>query len=119
VHGSQADLDRARAIREAALRGVELEVWTAYWQTIEAGEAIEAAERFVASAEESARVAEGEYKDGTGTIIGLIDAQTARTAAKNRLIQARLDWRTAAARFERAVGRSLTEPAASFSKGSE
>jgi len=109
LHASKADLARAIAQREGVLRGVELEVWTAYWQTIEAGEAIEAAKRFVASAEESARVAEGEYKNGTGSIIGLIDAQTARTAAKVRLIQARLDWRTAMARFERAVGRSLAE----------
>ena len=96
-----------------------MEVWTAYWQTIEAGEAIEAAKRFVASAEESARVAEGEYKNGTGTIIGLIDAQTARTAAQDRLIQARLDWRTAMARFERAVGRSLAQRAEPVAKKSE
>lgn len=111
LHGSQADLDRSLAARQIVLQGVELEVWTAYWQTVEAGQAIEAAERFIASAEESARVAEGEYKHGTGSIIGLIDAQTARTAAKDRLIQARLDWRTATARFERAVGRSLTDRA--------
>ena len=109
LHASKADLARTIAQREGVLRGVELEVWTAYWQTIEAGEAIEAAKRFVASAEESARVAEGEYKNGTGSIIGLIDAQTARTAAKDRLIQTRLDWRTAMARFERAVGRSLAQ----------
>lgn len=111
LHGSEADLERALAARQAVLQGVELEVWTAYWQTVEAGQAIEAAERFVASAEESARVAEGEYKNGTGSIIGLVDAQTDRTAANSRLIRARLDWRTATARFERAVGRSLTEQA--------
>ncbi len=109
LHSSKADLARAIAEREGELRGVELEVWTAYWQIIEASQTIEAAERFVASAEESARVAKGEYKNGTGSIIGLIDAQTARTAAHDRLIQARLDWRTAMARFERAIGRSLTE----------
>ncbi len=119
LHGSKADLARAVAQREDVLRGVELEVWTAYWQSIEAGEAIEAAKRFVASAEESARVAEGEYKNGTGSIIGLIDAQTARTAARDRLIQARLDWRTAMARFERAVGRSLAQRAKPVAKESE
>jgi outer membrane protein len=111
LHGSKADLDRAIAARQAVLQGVELEVWTAYWQTIEAGQAIGAAERFVASAEESARVAEGEYKNGTGSMIGLIDAQTTRTVARDRLIQARLDWRTAIVRFERSVGRSLIERA--------
>jgi outer membrane protein TolC len=95
---------------------VELEVWTAYWQIIESSQAIEAASRFVASAEESARVAEGEYKNGTGSIIELIDAQTARTTARTRLIQARLGWHTAMARFERAVGRSLTQQAVSVTE---
>jgi len=111
LHASKADLDRVLAARRIVLQGVELEVWTAYWQAIEATQAIGAAERFVASAEESARVAEGEYKNGTGSIIGLIDAQTQRTVARDRLIQARLDWRTAIARLERAVGRSLTQRA--------
>ena len=109
LHGNKADLARAVAVYQAVLQGVELEVWTAYWQTVEAGQAIEAARRFVASAEESARVAEGEYKSGTGSIIGLIDAQTARTAARDRLIQAQLDWRTARARFRHSAGRLLTE----------
>jgi len=111
LHVSKADLDRALAARRIVLQNVELEVWTAYWQTIEANQAIGAAERFVASAEESARVAEGEYKNGTGSMIGLIDAQTRRTAAGDRLIQARLDWRTAIARLEHAVGRVLTPQA--------
>lgn len=107
LEGSEAELARAVAEQRAVLRGVELEVWTAYWQTIEATEAIEAAKRFVASAEESARVAEGEYKNGTGSIIGLIDAQTARTTARNQLIRSRLEWHTAMARFQWAAGRSL------------
>jgi outer membrane protein len=111
LHGSKANLEQALAARRIILQGVALEVWTAYWQTIESSQAIEAAERFVASAEESARVAEGEYKSGTGSIIGLIDAQTSRTVARDRLIQARLGWRTAIVRFERSVGRSLIERA--------
>jgi len=111
LHASKAELDRALAARRIVLQGVELEVWTAYWQAIEATQAIGAAERFVASAEESARVAQGEYKNGTGSIVDLIDAQTQRTVARDRLIQARLDWRTAIARLERAVGRSLTKRA--------
>ncbi|MFW5869948.1 MAG: TolC family protein, partial [Planctomycetota bacterium] len=111
LHAGKADLDRALAARRIVLQGVELEVWTAYWQAIEANQAIGAAERFVASAEESARVAQGEYKNGTGTIVNLIDAQTQRTVARDRLIQARLDWRTAVARLERAAGRSVTQQA--------
>jgi len=107
LHRTKADLAKAIADQRGVLQGVELEVWTAYWQIIESSQAVEAASRFVASAEESARMAEGEYKNGTGSMIELIDAQTTRTAARTQLIQAGLDWYTAMARFERAVGRTM------------
>jgi len=48
-------------------------------------------------------------KMALGPSLGLIDAQTARTAARTRLIQARLDWHTVA-RFERAMGRTIAAP---------
>lgn len=107
VHRAKADLAKAVADRQKLLRDEQLEVWTAYSRIIESSQAIDAAIKYVASAEESARVAEGEYKNGTGSIIGLIDAQTARTAARTRLIQTNLDWHMSMARFERAVGRTL------------
>ena len=107
VERARRDLEQARSDYTGRLRGVELEVWTAYWKLMEAEEAIQAARTFVASAEESARLAEGEYKAGTGNIIALIDAQTALSSARNRLLRARFDWYTARARFERIIGRSL------------
>jgi len=106
---SRSDLARSIAERESLLQGVELEVWTAYQRVIEARQAIDAAGRFVASAEENARVAEGEYKNGVGSIIALIDAQNNRSVARTRLVQAQLDWYTAMAQFERAVGRTLAQ----------
>ena len=104
---AQAELASAMAEHTDLLRGIELEVWTAYWRLMEAGEAMEAAVALTASASESARLAEGEYKSGVSSIVGLIDAQTAQTEADRRLVQSRLDWYTAKTRFERAVGRSL------------
>ena len=109
IRRAKSDLAKSVAEYEKLLRGVELEVWTSYSQSIEAGQAIEAARALVASAEESASVAEGEYKSGTGSIIEIIDAQTARSTANVRLVQARLDWYTALARLERAVGRTFTQ----------
>ena len=109
---AQADLARAMADHADLLQGIELEVWTAYWRLIESSEAVEAAAKLTASATESARLAEGEYKSGVVSIIGLIDAQTAQTEAERRLVQSRLDWYTAKARFERAVGRVLADDAA-------
>lgn len=104
---AQAELASAMAEHADLLQEIELEVWTAYWRLTEAGEAMEAAAALTASASESARLAEGEYKSGVTSIMGLIDAQTAQTEADRRLVQSRLDWYTAKTRFERAVGRSL------------
>ena len=104
---ARADLGRAVADHADLLQGIELDVWTAYWRLTEAAEAVTAAAALTASARESARLAEGEYRSGVTSIVGLIDAQTAQTAAERRLVQARLDWYTAKARFEWAVGRSL------------
>jgi outer membrane protein len=107
VKRAKSDTEQARAEYLNQLRGVELEVWTAYSRLIEADEAIQAAKIYVASADESARLADGEYKAGAGTIIALIDAQTALTSARNRLVLARFTWYTVRAQFEKAIGRSL------------
>ena len=117
IHRAESDLDRSVAEYEILLRGIELEVWTAYSRLIEAGQAIEAARVLVASAEENARVTEGQYKNGTTSIIEVTDAQTSRTTANVRLVQARLDWYTGLARLERAIGRTLAWEKAGDSNG--
>jgi outer membrane protein len=104
---ARAELARASADRESALRGIELEVWAAHSRVREAAEAVEAASKFAQSAEESARVAEGMYRGGTGSIIELVDSLAARTEARTRLVQATLDLHSARARFERSVGKAL------------
>lgn len=117
IRRAKSDLAETTAEYDRLERGVELEVWTAYSQLTEAGQAIEAVRALVASAGETARVTEGEYKNGTASIIEVTDAQTARTTANVRLVQAGLDWYTAMARLERAVGRTLAQEKNSVFKG--
>lgn len=107
IERAKSDLARAQAEYEKTLHGVGLEVWTAYVNVLEADEAIGAAETLVKSAEENALAAEAEYKNGTGTIIDLIDAQNSLTSARARLIQARLGWYKATARVEKSIGSLL------------
>ncbi len=109
IRRAKSDLAETAADYDKLLRSVELEVWMAYSKLIEAGQAIKAARALVTSAEESARVTEGEYKNGTASIIEVTDAQTSRTMANVRLVQAMLSWYTAMANLERAVGRTLTK----------
>jgi len=109
VRKAEADLKASVFEYEKALQEISLEVWTAYQRTAEARQAIDAATALVESARESLDAGEGEYKNGIGSIIDLIDAQTDYTQARNHMVQARLDWHTALARLERAVGQSLSQ----------
>jgi outer membrane protein len=61
----------------------------------------------VASAEEDLRVQQERYNLGAGTLLDLITSQTTLTTARQALIQARLDARTAKAQIEALVGRDL------------
>lgn len=107
-----AELQQALAEHEQLRQGIELEVWNTYSQMVEAEQVIEAVKVLVASADEALRVAEGEYQNGVGSIILLIDAQTAQNQAHVRLVQSRLDWQIALARIERVIGRTLLKEAA-------
>ena len=109
IDRARADTQQEKAKHEDLQRDVELEVWTAYSRVVEAREAITAADTFVVSAKESARLAEGEYKSGATSIIALIDARTALTSARNSFVQARFSWYIALAYLEKAVGRYLPE----------
>jgi len=104
-----SEYEAAAAQYENDLRGVELEVWTAHSRLVEAGEAIEAAKKLVASADESLRVATGRYQAGAGNIIELVAAQAAQTDAHNQHVRAVLSWYTALAQFQRTIGRTLAE----------
>lgn len=117
IRRAKSDLAETTAEHDKLLRGVELEVWTAYSRLVEAGQAIKAAQVLVASAGESALTTEDEYKNGTTSIIEVTDAQTARTTADVRLVQAGMDWYTALARLERAAGRTFTQKAPDAANG--
>ncbi|WP_319244219.1 TolC family protein, partial [uncultured Propionivibrio sp.] len=58
----------------------------------------------LASAEQSERVALGRYRAGVGTLIDLLNAQSALAAARVQRIQAALDWHVSRATLAKAVG---------------
>jgi len=109
IEQAQANLWQAVDAYEKLLRDVELEVWTAYSEVLRAEEAINAADSYVEAARESLNVAEKGYQEGRATIVELTDAQTEQTRALARRVGIHLDWYSALARLERAVGRSFDE----------
>jgi outer membrane protein len=61
----------------------------------------------VVAGEEDLRVQQERYNLGAGTLLDLITSQSTLITARQALIQARLDARTAKAQIEALVGRDL------------
>jgi len=84
---------------------VSLEVWNALLAFKEAAERISNTRIFYDNSLENLRIAEGEYKEGVGSMLDVIDAQTALVTAEESHIEALADFQIARAALERAVGR--------------
>ncbi len=106
---ARADLARAEADLERQQLDVRQDVWVARSRLDETYEAARAAAGLVADAEESLRVSRERYRAGAGTFADLLDAEAALARAASARVRAMLDYRTARARFDRAIG-SLAGP---------
>jgi outer membrane protein len=115
VRSAQASAQLASAQRETLRQQVALDVWSAYQSLSTATHTIRTSADLLASAEQSERVALGRYKAGVGSILDLLNAQSALAGARLQRIQALLDWHVSRAALAKAVGTldsSLLTPAA-------
>jgi outer membrane protein TolC len=92
------------ATRDRLADDVALEVWRAYQDLRTEGQSLVTANDLVESAQESYNVALARYRAGVGTVIDLLNAQSALSAALVQRIEARLRWNVAKAALARAVG---------------
>lgn len=83
---------------------VILEVWTSYYGLQTANQLVKTSRDLLASAEQSERVALGRYKEGVGTIVDLLTAQSALAAARAEEILARSSWFYALAQLAHDTG---------------
>lgn len=111
--------EEQRAIRAAQLERtrlqVSLDVWNAYQNLITATQSVKSAADLLASAEQSARVARGRYEAGVGSLLELLNAQSALASARLQDVQAKYGWRTGRATLAQAIGvldGSLLQPPA-------
>ena len=104
VRSAQARVDVAGAQRENIRLQVALDVWTAYQSLITATQTIRTTADLLASAEQSENVALGRYKAGVGSILDVLNAQSALAAARLQRIQAKLDWNVFRATLAKALG---------------
>ncbi len=108
---------KARVIgEELALKGLEKdlnalkqqigqEVWNAFLAVNESTDKIETSAKGLESARENLSIAEGEYKEGIGSIIQLTDAQTTFVTAEQNYIRSIADYKISLAELERTIGK--------------
>ena len=82
----------AEADAESIEQQVILQVWQSYQAVKTAEKQVGSARDLLASASQSAEVAQGRYKAGVGSILDLLTAQTALANARAQEVQARANW---------------------------
>lgn len=103
---AQAQMQQAEATRDQLYSQAELDVWQAYYDLQTANTGISTTTTLVQGATQTASVAAARYQSGVGNLLDLLTAQADETNALVQSIQSQLDWYTALARLNFALGAS-------------
>jgi outer membrane protein TolC len=83
---------------------VALDVWTAYQHLTTATQSLRSTADLLNSAEQSERVVLGRYKAGVGSMLDVLNAQSALASARQQRIQSTFNWNTSRAALAQAMG---------------
>jgi outer membrane protein len=112
VLSAEAQAEAARDRMAELSRGIALQVWTSYYGLKTAEQKVLNSKDLLASAEASYDVALGRYKEGVGSVLDLLAAQSLLEVARVQIVQAKSDWLQALVQFTHDTG-VLGPPAAS------
>lgn len=104
VRAAEAQVDVRNGQLEQLRLQVALDVWTAYQHLTTATQSLRTTADLLNSAEQSARVALGRYKAGVGSILDVLNAQSALASARQQRIQSTFDWNINRATLAQAMG---------------
>jgi outer membrane protein TolC len=104
VRVAQADAAATRAQADAVRQLVIQQVFTSYYALQTATQRVTTADDLLASALQSEQVAAGRYREGVGSIIDLLTAQSALADARAQQVQSRWQWSTALAQLAHDAG---------------
>jgi outer membrane protein len=104
IQKAKEDAGVAQAQADTLEQQVILQVWTSYYVFQTATQLVKTSRDLLASAEQSERVALGRYKEGVGTIVDLLTAQSALANARSQEILARSGWFVALAQLAHDTG---------------
>ena len=104
VRSAEAQVDVRAAQLDRLRNQVALDVWKAYQSLTTATQSLKTTVDLVASAEQSERVALGRYKAGVGSMLDVLNAQSALASARRQRIQSAFDWNINRAALAQAMG---------------
>ncbi len=106
VNQAEARAAQAEASRDLLYRQTELEVWESYYDVQTAAGGVSSTEVQLRAAQQTAEATLARYQSGFGSLLDLITAQVEESNARVQRIQSFLDWFTAFARLNFAIGAS-------------
>ena len=92
IRAAEAQVEAQTAQLERLRLQVALDVWTAYQNLTTATQSLRTTADLLNSAEQSERVAFGRYKAGVGSILDVLNAQSALAGARQQRIQSTFNW---------------------------
>lgn len=104
VQAAREQLKISEAEYEKLSQDASLEVYKMYQSVVTETQAVRTSFDLVESAKESQALALGRYKAGVGTILDLLNAQSALASAKQQQIQALYNWYIAKASLAKSMG---------------
>lgn len=106
VRQAEARAAQAAASRDVLYRQTELEVWQSYYDVQTAAGGVSTTAVQLKAAQQTAEATLARYQAGFGSLLDLITAQVEESNARVQRIQSYLDWFTAVARLNYAIGAS-------------
>src|SRR3989338_1683841 len=104
IRVAEAQVEAQNAQLEGLRLQVSLDVWTAYQNLTTATQSLRTTADLLNSAEQSERVALGRYKAGVGSILDVLNAQSALASARQQRIQSTFNWNIVRATLAQAMG---------------
>jgi outer membrane protein len=101
---AQAQAEAISALADQTRQQVVTQVFVSYYALQTAEQRVATADDLLASAQQSVQVAAGRYREGVGSIIDLLTAQTALASARAQQVQSRWQWYTSLAQLARDTG---------------
>ncbi|MEP6689033.1 MAG: TolC family protein, partial [Gemmatimonadales bacterium] len=104
LRAAEYQAEAAAARTETIRQQVVYQVFSAYYALQTATRRVRTSEDLIASAQQSSEVARARYKEGVGTVLDLLAAQSALASARAQQVDARLAWSVSLAQLAHDAG---------------